>query len=758
MLTSHNSYDTHNKILTRPISSRSPSEEPNAKRKKSDAPVDTISNRAASGIYSSLEHVIIDIKDACQSLLEKLPPVETDSSTANAQSAESNITRLRIAQFKKKAEEILEVERRRETSRRTGQVASTPPSTGSKANVHLVAKPGAGRAVLTVWGNAPQAKQLFSGLQEAVKDETGSEIYKPLPATGLPSAVSTTEIYPFDSVAVNSEKQSKDKLGQMFASTSIKMPPPKISRSVAGKGEVVGWVQPSTIESSRSKNSQSYHAQKMICGQWLDYSGAKSKSDTEDSKLDALFKNAYSSFAPARDDTAAIISTSTRNRLWWAKHGESAFAELIGINEKSEDNKVALPPTPETSVLDGFKIEDVSDSMIDPALQDEPVRSIEEQDAEEVLQSISELLETLSSFQRNRYLSAPSTHFGDTALPKPTDAEIATYDMLKSQLAVMIATLPPYFVSKIDADQLADLNVSTKLEVYLETHKGTMEEDEETRRAKAAELARRPAPSPSVHRNSSSFGSQYSSSGRPPTNPQAYYSQTPVRPPPTSQRPPATAPQPYVPKPQAVPQGYRPPQPTYPSTPTYPHQLPRAQHAPYTGGQYYQSQTPTYNHPQGYSAPMTAPQNRYPQAGIPQYQQPRQPPPPNGMAYGYTNGSPAPRQPSPQKYNSPQPPPVQPNRSYGSPAPPMTNGRYYAPLQNGTNSAPGAGAQHQGQGQVGASGFHTVMSAAEQSSMLDRQRAQLAQQQGGYQPQSGGLSQNGGVNGSGVSNGVTAGQ
>lgn len=223
---------------------------------------------------------------------------------------------------------------------------------------------------------------------------------------------------------------------------------------------------------------------------------------------------------------------------------------------------------------------------------------------------------------------------------------------------------------------------------------------------------------------------------------QQYYSQaqTPIRTPSTSlQRPPATAPAPYQGQRQAPP-SYR-PQTTY-STPTYPHQLPRASQSQYgqsNSQQYFQTptatsygQASTTNYGNG---PQTSLSARY-QAPSAVYHQTRAQNAQTGMDYRYSNGNGSARQTSPQKpAYSPQPQLAQP-RPYGTPTPSVNQDhRYFQPsMTNGTSASSGQtqGTTQQG-GNLGATGYHTVMTAEQQSTMMERQRAQLAQQQGAQQ-------------------------
>jgi len=307
-------------------------------------------------------------------------------------------------------------------------------------------------------------------------------------------------------------------------------------------------------------------------------------------------------------------------------------------------------------------------------------------------------------------------------------------------LSLMISMLPPYAVAKLNSDQLSELNISTKIQVLTDNYKGVMEEDEFAQRAKVAAMSTvansRVTPAASLHRSSSSslYGNQYASSARPAG--QQYYSQTqtPIRPPSTGpQRPPSTAPAPYPGQRPPTGVSYR-PQAGY-TAPTYAHQIPRSLQQQ-GSQQYYQTPAATTSYgQQGFGAvPQTAPQGRYGQIPYQSRPQPSQ----NGVDYRYNNGT-TPRQPSPKNPQAYSPnqmaAQLQPaSRSLGTPTPATAVSQdrrfYQPPVGNGTSLSPQPQTPQPQAGHLGATGYHTVMSPAEQSNMMERQRAQLAQQQG----------------------------
>ena len=81
-------------------------------------------------------------------------------------------------------------------------------------------------------------------------------------------------------------------------------------------------------------------------------------------------------------------------------------------------------------------------------------------DIGEILDDISDLLQTLNSYRQLRNLSQQSpdnraTDQSNGTLPNqdststPSDAEYSIYETLKSSLSALVSTLPPYAVSKL---------------------------------------------------------------------------------------------------------------------------------------------------------------------------------------------------------------------------------------------------------------------------------------------------------------------
>jgi hypothetical protein len=763
--------------------------------------------RYGANEYTTLEEVLQDIDTAVSSIMDKLqlPNGAARNQFRPVPQHETELI-IKVKSFKQRAHELVRREIVAAEKRSLGLNAQTKfanhtanGSLGSGAFTQINASGDENKIVLTLYGNAPGPKQLFSSLQipSRVSGEQ-REILQTIREAGLPNGISTTKIVPIKPTSLTDDKKRVLTLGELFPtpSTVPALLPPKPSKIATTRSSTVGWYQPAAGESL--PKTASYFKQSISTGHWLDYSNASSSqgnkrkqreralslggskapqvdhepAEPATAKLDALFRSAYSSFAPTKDDSAAIAPTGVLDRIWWQQMGVKSFERVVDNFNKLED---VIDPqlVANDSVEDADEIkkfEELSEEMEKDAIDTSLVpleakdeKSAEEKDVEEILEGISELLETLNSYQRIRHmslnsssrpaglLSAPDTTSLGTPT-KPSEPEQATYEMLKSQLTLMIASLPPYAVAKLDPDRLADLSISTKMEVHLSDHKGVMEEDEASARAKVAAMSAasntRAAPAANLHRsNSSLYGNQYapSRSGPPVANNQYYGSaQTPVRPPSNPmQRPPNTTPVPYQPQRPAAGAPYRP---TNYGTPNYPHQASRPAQQPYAPGQQQYLQTPSnpYMRPLGQnyqhippSAPQAAMNGRYPgQAAYPQ----QGPPTPNAMNYTYGQNSNIniARQASPQKpLYSPQPSATQPRPSYSNPTPANLQERRpfvqnavaqisQSPMMNGSASQSPQPFAHQS---TGLTNYSTFMTAEQQESMVGRQRAQLAAQQ-----------------------------
>ena len=758
--------------------------------------------RQSSSSYSSVEELLEDIDLAVSDITEKLQLAKDGDQFVPVSPSQAE-TSVRITAFKKRAHELVAREKKGKTTLPNDSVATNLAAHVANGAIGVSSLAGVNassrenKVVLTLYGNAPQPKQLFSSLQlpARINGET-KDIVQTLREAGLPNGITTTQIVPIQSTGLTEDRKRMPTMGDLFPtpSTVPQLQPPKKSSKIAStRSSTVGWYQPATADPHPRNGS--YFKQSVSTGQWLDYSNAAPSpgikrrqrdralslggskapqlevdpTELESAKLEALFQSAYSSFAPTKDDAAAIVPSGMVGRIWWEHIGEKSFDRFMQNANNLVELTVPKPDTTDQAVANVVEVDDddeveqfreAVDSFeraIDPNSESVAWKAANEKDVDEVLEDISDLLRTLNSHQRNRHLNLNQSGRPGGLLKaldtsslgtpsKPSEPEISIYEILKSQLTLMIATLPPYAVAKLDSDQLAELAINTKMEISMDDYKGVMEEDEASVRARAspfgAASASRPVPQPQQRPSSSSlYGNQYSAP-RAAVPPQYYgQTQTTIRPPSSNlQRLPATAQVPY-PSQRPAPSGaYRPNAYGNPNYQSRPQQ-------PYTPQPQYQANPShhNYNRPSGQpyqaapqSAPPAAMNPRY--VGQPSYSQPV--PAQNGMNYQYDNGVNAARQGSPQKpMPSPQPTynQTQAGPPYATPTtstmpdrrPYLQNPMAQPQMMNGGSTPLHHQPQHAPQQQqLGPTNYSTFMTTEQQSSMMERQRAQLAQQQG----------------------------
>lgn len=821
ILTVLKGYDTQPSILNLPISSsvlRSSSGEPSAKRTKLQVPNEptTIANLLQNGQYNSLESLVHDVGLASSEILASLKTSEADAFTALQTELPSTLDETRtltgVLAFKKIVKTLVSraqqsMEKARVSGETSDQAAPTPvswsPSTSSADNIPE------SRTVLTLYGTAQGPKQLFSSLQQPSHVPSSSsnpdsgldttiKVSLPLRESTLPNIISTTEIFP---LPTDGKKKREPTLGEVFGPqpTSTQLSPPKPAKQLTTRGSVVTFVPQDSLPKGNRRIPYSYTTQSLSTGQWLGYGGvdlpkdptsptAKHKSRqralstgeaqlppseatlaaVQQAKEDALFRSAYSSFAPSRDDATAIIPEETKNQVWWQKVGEDRFNNVFGIDPILLDlDKHSLDVDSGASLAEESELKEAVENYVPPEKDDLVICPAEDdlqKSTDDVLEQISELLETLASQQRNRNSSLatnPRTPVIQNASlaslagspSTPSADEIDIHEMLKNQLSLLISSLPPYAVAKLNGDQLAELNLDKTILIGTKDYRGVLEEDQVSRHSKAAVLGAATASTiprigpnavpahshyaPAANTYARSASSGHPSGPRPSQTSQSYFPQQhAVRSPSVHsyQRPMSGAAQSYQASASYVNTA---PRPSFPVTPAYNQHTPRAASyaQPTPGGQYY-STRPSQPGPFGaassqyyQSTPQPAAHSRYTQQPQNGYQQR-----PQNLAYSYgSSQSPHMRTGSPLKAAQPLP---QPN--YHAPRLPYagtpvaggqvrSGGGFYTQPSMPAASQYG-NAQLATPSTVGPAGFHTSMSSEQQQIMLDRQRQQLAVQ------------------------------
>ena len=690
------------------------------------------------------------------------------------------------------------------------------PQADDKSDPRFVEDVQESKTVLTLLANASGPRQLFSSLQRPVRVnatrqanhlDTSVHVSLPLNGVNLPHIISTTQITPIHtgSKTKPTSKGAAPTLKDIFTPPAHLplVQPPKSSKPSTNRSNTISWSPRARTPQRTRLSAQTYPTQNLSTGQWLGYGGvelprepfspeAKRKQrdralstgevnphPTQDAlaaidiaKRDALFRSAYSSFAPDHDDSVAIIPEKVKSRVWWHKVNERPSIENFALDPALEQagsdtlQSLSAQSAATANENDAFKeaYEDFEPLSVDDVVQ-RSANAEENKEVQDLLDEISELLETLYSYQKIRHstIASPgrppiaqsaSAQLNMGSGSEPSDAEFDLYKMLKSQLSMMISMLPPFAVAKLNGEQLADLGVSRRIIIETKDYKGVMEEDQLSKLARTATslgatnrvMHGQPT---AQHSPAASNYNRPSSAARQGHATQSYYPQ---------QQPPARTPAINHQRRSGYAQSYHTPNSIAKST--Y-----RPMHANYDNQNTKFSQQPNYSHinsvqqfqqqrpQQGYAynphhypqaamaqgrnyAPMTSPANQARQLNT--YQPQGYNPQANSNALNAATPMKTPQvqhhhQQQQQQQQQQHPHPHQQQYAnmragYSTPAPVVNRSQYVTP-----NGMPmGYSASHATKpatpSSLGPSGFHTSMTTEQQQLMMDRQRAQLGMQ------------------------------
>lgn len=588
-------YDTKPSVLKRPLPEPSTADEPQSKRQKSDDAGDArkpvcIEDKVNQDAYKLLDHLVLDLKQVIEDRAVEMRSAEA----ADGENFDDRAV-IALNRLKEKAIEL----HNREMS-----YPQNAPSAAAKGTTNLddiVQKPADDNAVLTIFGQAPQGRHLFSSLpRRSVPKDDGA--VHPLSDAELPYGMSLTTVLPS---AVSQTPARVPTLGELFPSPANLpvLEAPKAPKTTA-KGKVLGFYHPELADRSTYRHDKdSYFLKELTTGVWLDYSNATPSSskkkdrqrertlslagqkpssiDVEVTEMEALFRGAFSSFAPEKDDSGAVIASGEVGRVWYQRQGYRYMQQLIKAELADEDEQsdgVLITPAEEEEIAK--TVENWDESLVDPSLLEasQDKKSEQEKEVDDTLQEISDLIETLASYQRNRHLTLPTSQNRSSSDPakvdmlngslaqEPSDEERETYQLLRDQLALIIQTLPPYAVARLNSDKLEELSVSTKIEVRSDVYKGVMEEDEASARIRhqqaqavqAAQTPRQAQRTPSFHnatpyQSGQQYNRQFSIPNQTPVPVPNHYQQSPVR----AQIPPSYQRQVSAPVPGMQPQQHR---------------------------------------------------------------------------------------------------------------------------------------------------------------------------------------------------------
>lgn len=359
--------------------------------------------------------------------------------------------------------------------------------------------------VITLRSNdAGVVKQLFTGLR---KPPDGNVKLEEIDIKKLPSGFDVVDAVVPESIQ-SAESDSRT-FGDVFRPTRNVRPldAPRSSRGT--RDTILTFAKP--FENPNSWNKDDYRLASMSTGYWLDYAipdqelGKYSQIKPIATKRDpvSLFKASFSSFAPTHDTSTATVPYSHRSRQWFRKYADQA---LRNIADDSSSDEL----TPEYPDI-GDDYQQLIDDFVSAPEGESKEIPLPEADADrDILDEISELLQTLYSYQQLRDLDRNRV-FG--AITKPVGPEEDVYELLRQQLILLVSTLPPFAVAKLDGDQLKGLNISTNLIISTPDVPGTGQPDEGSlQRTRQLQAQQQPPVRPQQSRNS------YTTAAVPPVN------------------------------------------------------------------------------------------------------------------------------------------------------------------------------------------------------------------------------------------------
>lgn len=506
---------------------------PRAKRAKNSSEQETsnVQSRVESGRYNTLQEFLADIERASAAVIERNQNQPNGTKADGAPLAE---VVNRIAAFKKHMNSLVgqsfvnQPEVKAETSEDDAEEQMLPTVSNMGAREDR-------QALTFLGGNHSNPKQLFSSLQKSAQvplqssesdTEKYVEVHEQLREGALPNGISATKVVPYN---LDATKAPKRTFGEVFGPRGqhqLELP-----RRQSNPSKVVSWIDPFDAVFDPKAfvgDRNNYFLASLPSGQWLQYGGVTSspsfwsrveKSHAQESAGpkhgdpalwtgddSSLLQGVYSSFAPTFDSSGAVVQSEIKDMVWWEKRGAKRLRTLLSAPYQDAEEEVTSVEPGSIGDLDDATLEEMVKSFNpeDFALgleQEYPSKEDpESREIEGVLEEVSEMLDTLSSYQRIRNLTLPSerekTESDETPVPdfgtpdSPSDAERAIYEHLKTTLIAIISNLPPYAIAKLDGDQLADLNVSQKVLVENPDYSGTMEKDDYTlQQERAAAMA-----------------------------------------------------------------------------------------------------------------------------------------------------------------------------------------------------------------------------------------------------------------------------
>lgn len=458
---------------------------------------DSIESRILAGSYSSLDSLTKDVKIVQAAILEQISSaVNGDEQNRTSHHPDTKDKLSNLVQ-------LLEIFTQQPSKLVNGKAAETAEDELSNQD-NSTGRNGQILSLRTQINGRPHF--LYSGLASDQKAESSSlETDPEIKDTGLPNGLEVTD-FAFLNAPRTSRKAVKRTIGEVFRSNPIgnmsrKLDPPKAT------GLRTNTLRFSTRPRywDQNPNPGDYKDTKLETGSWLSYGSNTSISQSHTaggdlqqtanviqneplwtpSGTDDLFTSAYSSFAPISDNSLSVPSSQERGQAWWRQNGNERLSTVFSTDQvPGQSEREASEKADDCSDVDEF-----ADLVADfTSMEDEDLAETREEasDIDTVLRELSELIEILASHHKVRALNPPSSLSSPT---EPSEVEIGVYEMLRGQLSILVGTLPPYAVAKLNGDQLEELNISTKLLVEVPAYTGTGQVDDYVLKRQRASLA-----------------------------------------------------------------------------------------------------------------------------------------------------------------------------------------------------------------------------------------------------------------------------
>lgn len=367
------------------------------------------------------------------------------------------------------------------------------------------------KTILSVFGNASIPRQLFSSLQRRT-DGDHHQADMPLEQLGLPSIMSASRILPCrPEVAVN-PASSDLSVGKVFPARSSLPPllPPKPLKPQQQRNSTLTFTH-SGLVAVKPGRQTGYTGQPLKSGRWLGYGhndgdpcrshlkGKQRQRSVGTSPLERertalgelaaqehlLLQAACSSFAPAFDDTHAMVGHCDLETVWWKRYGGRRFSDTFGFPHELDHTQEQVRPRPDEQEAQCFAaaIAELDETMTDVVHDLSDPQMPSDLSTEQLLSSVTGLTETLASYQERR-----SSQFASAAR-EPSTEEVEIHRQLRARLAELISRTPPYLLTKHDGEQSESLLATSRLRIRGAQYSGLLEEDQLVRAAKSAAAA-----------------------------------------------------------------------------------------------------------------------------------------------------------------------------------------------------------------------------------------------------------------------------